>query len=230
MYYSCPSPVDDTTFTLAGSFATITPDRGDRPRFMEFCRHQISRFTVKPDKSYFIDYPPKSETKDLVERVQVGIEMAKADAIDKVFIIESDDYYPADYFERIDMRSDIVGDDRTIYYHIGNNGFSHERHPFHASLFTTGFRLSSFDKFNYNSVKGVWLDVELWRHARRRKLNNRFFDSGCVGIKHGIGLTGGIGHRERIYKKFDKDWKILASMVDADALDFYMEINRELCS
>lgn len=220
----------DDTIRNPGTFATITPDRGDRPQFMEFCRHQISRFNTKPDKSYFIDYAPISQTKDLVERVKYGVELARADGIQRVFIIESDDYYPIDYFDRIDMSADIFGDDHTVYYHLGNNGFSHERHSFHASLFTTGFDISILEKFNFNTVLGVWLDVELWRHARRRRLKNRFFDSGCVGIKHGIGLTGGIGHRQRIYKTFDKDWSVLKSMVDADALDFYMNMQKQICS
>ena len=68
---------------------------------------------VKPDKSYFIDYKPESADVDLVQRVRRGIAQAEADGFDMVFIVENDDFYPADYFVDIpDM--DFIGDDKTI--------------------------------------------------------------------------------------------------------------------
>jgi hypothetical protein len=184
--------------------------------------------TIKPAKSYFIDHAPRSNEKDLVGRLQMGIALARQDGFDKVYIIESDDAYPADYFERMAfLNYDFVGDDFTCYYHIKNNGIQIERHPMRASLFTTGFRISALQNFKWPEPNKVFVDIELWRHAQRRRLKRRFADSGAVGVKHGYGITGGIGHKESIYKKFDQDWTWLKSKVDQQSLEFYQSIHRQ---
>ncbi len=203
-------------------FCTITPDRGDREQFLSHCKWQLSRMTIQPGKSYFIDYPPISDQKDLIERVQYGIDLARKDGFDKVYIIESDDFYPTDYFERMAFLDyDFVGDEKTTYYHLQNQGYQYEKHPMRSSLFTTGFRISTLDNFRWPEPDKVFLDIELWRHAQRRRLKRRFADSGCVGIKHSIGVTGGVGHKVSIYKRFDKDYSLLKSKVDKYSFEFY---------
>ena len=208
-------------------FVTITCDRGDRAQFLEHCKWQLSRMTIQPAKSYFIDYPPKSLQKDLVERMKVGIDLAKKDGFDKVYVIESDDFYSPDYFERMAfLDCDFVGDDSTTYFHLKNQGYQYEKHINRASLFTTGFRISAIEKMQWPEPNNVWLDIALWGHAQRR-YKRRFTPSGCIGIKHSVGLTGGIGHREGLYRKFDKDFEWLSQRVDKTSLEFYMNFNKQ---
>ena len=224
----CPDIPPPPPFQCPGAFCTITPDRGDRPDFMMFCRHQLNRMNTPPQHSYFIDYNPKSTAKDLVERVQKGIEMAKADGFDICFIVESDDYYPADYFDKIDDMPDFQGSQSTTYYHLANNGYQAEVHHGRASLFTTGFRISALKGFDFNKTRKVFLDVSLWDHARRKRKDRKFQNTGAIGIKHGIGLTGGIGHRQQIYRRFDRDWSWLAARVDSEALEFYKDMQKKI--
>src|SRR5690606_12782395 len=198
-----------------------------RPELLEFCKHQVSRMNLKPDKHYIIDYPPKDATKDLVPRLLEGIRRAQKDGFDYAFVIEDDDAYPSDYFEKMyHPKYDIVGDDYTMYYHISNNGYHEQNHPHRASLFTTGFRISSLAKIAL-PMGSVFADIEIWNYAKRNRLLRKFVNSGAVGIKHGIGVVGGIGHRQK-YRKFDHDWSVLASKVDSDALQFYKDLQRKL--
>lgn len=207
-------------------FATITPTRGDRPQFIAHCKWQLSRMTVKPGKSYFIDYAPKTIEKDLSERVQFGISLAKEDGFDKCYIVEDDDFLPVDYFERMAfLNADFVGDNRTFYYHLKNNGIDETIHKGRSSLFTTGFRISKLVNFRWPT--GIFIDIKLWEYARNRRLKTRFADSGAVGIKHGYGITGGIGHKTTIYKRFDTNWEWLRSKVDKESLEFYMSVNKQ---
>lgn len=207
-------------------FATITPDRGDRKPLMDFCKYQLSRMTLKPDKSYFIDHPPLSDKKDLIARVKEGIELAQKDGFDKVYIIESDDYYAANYFERMDFDTDFVGSNRSLYYNINNRSYEYLHHPNHSSLFCTGFKISALRGFAWPEPQAVFLDLKLWRFAKRQ--NKKFtlhHDSIGVGIKHNIGLCGGSGHT-REFKRSDPDMSFLKSQVDKEAFAFYEGLHR----
>ena len=79
---------------VMGSFCAVVPDRGDRKELMSFCRHQLERMTVKPDKVYFVDHPPENGTTDLTGRIRTGIKKAKEDNIERVFIVEDRKHKP----------------------------------------------------------------------------------------------------------------------------------------
>lgn len=201
------------------SFCTITPDRGDRKPFMDFCKHQIERMTVKPDKSYFIEWKPMGEDVDLVTRVKDGIHQALHDGFNEVFILESDDFYPANYFEIMTLNgADFVGQEVTTYYNLRNNTWQPMNHPGRSSLFTTGFKLSALASFNWPHRTERSLDIALWNHANRFK--KKFVQAGAIGIKHGIGLVGGRGHKMTM-KNNDKDWEWLLKNTSTEAYAFY---------
>lgn len=207
-------------------FAVIIPDRGDRPDFTKFCLQQLDRMTVKPSEIVHVDFQPVDDSFDLVERVHFGTMAVEGMGIDLAFIIENDDYYPADYFERFgDMSADIFGDDMTFYYNIKLKSFSNYYHPGRSSLFTTGFRLSAFKTFQWGGDQ--FLDLRLWSWANEQKLKTRFSSGGTVGIKHGIGLCGGKGHKMKL-KNTDFNYKWLSKMVDVEALEFYKEMHYKL--
>jgi hypothetical protein len=201
-------------------FCTITPSRGDRPQFLEFCKHQLSRMTVKPVESFFITAPPLDGRYDIVWRINAGVVNAKLNGIDKVYIIEDDDYYPVDYFERMPIgENDIVGCPYSFYYNLRNRTYQQLVHVNRSSLFCTGFSISGmnirFNRFKFDSPN---FDLALWRESKKKK--RKFYDSGAVGIKHGIGLCGGRGHRS-VLKHSDENMEWLKANVDSEAFEFY---------
>ena len=203
------------------SFCTITPSRGDRPEFLEFCKYQLSRMTITPDKSYFIDHPPIDDRKDLISRVRKGVEAAKREGFDKVYIVEDDDLYPANYFERMEFDTDFVGCNRSLYYNINNRTYEYLHHPYHSSLYCTGFKISALNGFQWPKPQAIFLDLKLWRFAaRNNKRVTLHHDSIGVSIKHGIGLVGGSGHG-RTFIRSDQDLEFLKSQTDPAAFDFY---------
>ncbi len=205
------------------TFCTITPTRSDRPQFLNFCKHQLSRMNTKPSKSYFIDHPPKNGEVDLVSRVQEGIKLSKADGFDLVFIIEDDDYYKADYFDNI-PDADFIGEQSTTYYSLRNNTWQTMEHQGRSSLFTTGFKISALEGFNWPKQTEKFLDISLWNHAQRKKRAWR--NTGAIGIKHNVGLCGGIGHR-LVMKKSDPQREWLKDNVDLESWTFYQSL--KLC-
>lgn len=202
-------------------FAAIIPDHGGRERLIELCRLQLNRMTVKPSKYYFVDFP-STFTPDLTERIEEGILKARADGFKFAFIIE-DDFYPADYFERMAPTENdyFIGDDKTTCYHLGNKTWETYSHPGRSSLFCTGINLETFD-FDFETVypRTAYLDYWLWDHAHRTEKKIRFVDTKTVSIKHGIGICGGGAHT-RIMANSDPDGEWLKANIDEEAYGFY---------
>lgn len=207
------------------SFCTLTPSRGDRPQFLEFCKYQLSRMSVKPDKSYFIDWKPQSDDFDLVTRIKDGIHQALQDGFNDVVIVEDDDFLKSDHFEKMNLNgSDFIGEEKTTYYNLRNKTWQTMNHPGRSSLFITGFKLSALKDFNWPRSNERFLDISLWDHAKRHKLKRKFVETGAIGIKHGQGLFAGRGHVLTM-KNTDLEMEWLKSNVDATAFDFYKSLN-----
>jgi hypothetical protein len=191
---------------------------------LEFCKYQVSNFLIQPANHYIIDYAPKSYSMDISERVKLGVEMARKDGIDLVFIIEDDDKYDMTY---IDMFGDLTGIDfagvnQTIYYHIKNRTWQIFSHPQRASLFQTAFRVSAMSKFRWPE-NTPFIDIEIWKYASNFK-TKFILNSGSIGIKgHGIGITGGKGHQIKFNKK-DPNFDYLKEHVSEEAFKFYMSL------
>lgn len=204
-------------------FAVIVPDRGDRPEFFQHCMNQINRFTMKPNHVFCITNPPISENMDLTRRIREGCQLVLNVGLDLVFIIENDDFYPPNYFESFApyfVNYEFFGDEFTTYYNLKNKTYRTWHHPGRASLFTTGFKISALDKFQWPADDEPFLDLRLWHYARSRK--RRFVKTGALGIKHGVGKTGGKGHYMR-FKDVDVDWRFLQSKVNG-SIDFYKNV------
>lgn len=204
-------------------YCAIIPDRGDRPEFTEHCLNRLRSFNLPFDLAIIhVNYKPFSNQFDLIERIKTGVKQAKHNGYKKAFIVENDDWYSHEYFQP--FNEDFMGYQDTIYYHIKSKTWEQTLHPNHSSLFTTAFKLSALDGFRWPRPDTVFLDIELWRHAK--KLNWKLKkDSSCIGIKHGIGLCGGMGHRQTFpYKDYDLKW--LASKVDEQSLELYKRLGQ----
>jgi len=201
-------------------YCAIIPDRGDRPEFTEHCLYQLSK--IDWITSLHINYSPDTQGFDLVERIKWGVQSAKLQGFKKAFIVENDDWYSPDYFQPFD--EDFVGYQDTIYYHIKSKTWEQTFHVNHSSLFTTAFKLSALDDFRWPRPDTVFLDIELWKHAKKKgwKLKK---GNPCIGIKHGIGLCGGMGHRQTFpYKDYEMKW--LADKVDEKSLGLYKRLGQ----
>lgn len=206
-------------------YCAIIPDRGDRPEFTQHCLERLRSFKLPFDMAIVhIDYAPFNTNFDLVKRIQTGIANAKNHGYKKAFIVENDDWYPESYFQPFE--NDFVGYSDTIYYHIKNKTWEHTQHPTHSSLFTTAFRISALDGFIWPRPDNVFLDIELWKHAKRKNFSLKK-DNPCIGIKHGMGLCGGMGHRQTFpFKDYEMKW--LESKVDTKSLGLYKELGKSM--
>lgn len=208
-------------------FATLTCSRGDRELFLDFCTIQLDRMTLKPSERILINRPPKSDQPDITERLKEGVALIKTlGGIDVVYIVEDDDYLPKDYFNLMWIgENDFIGCSKTLYYNLRNKTYNEFTHPNRSSLFCTGFRISALDKFVWPSPETVFFDLALWQYARLNKKRIKLMDESIgVGIKHGIGLTAGVGHRAVMPNK-DPNGSFLRSKVDSEAFKFYQSIS-----
>lgn len=214
------------------NYCTITPSRGDRSELLSFCVQQLKKMNSGyPMNAYIINGRPKSAEVDLVPRIREGVEMAKRDGFEFVFIVEDDDWYPANYFSLFGDLSDLdfVGFSDTTYYNIKTRTYDTFIHYSRSSLFCTGFRISALDKFNWPKDNEKFLDVKLWEYAMRYDLRiNLLQGNPCLGIKgHAQGKVAGKGHVIGL-KNQDKDLSFLQSSVDNESFEFYKQLMDKL--
>lgn len=203
------------------SIMLLTCDRQDRHELLTHCKWQVSRFVSAFDEHLIVDYPAKNDRPDLTERVRQGYEYAKVQGYDWVAIIENDDLYKPEYLTQIlnqTATTDFIGSEFTYYYNLRNRTWERTMHPNHSSLFCTAFRVSAMKDFKWNLANKVFLDVDLWRYAR--KFRRTFVELPAIGIKHGIGLCGGKGHVQVMANK-DPDLAWLKSKIDEQSFSFY---------
>jgi hypothetical protein len=74
-------------------------------------------------------------------------------------------------------------------------------------------------------TKTPFLDIEIWKYAKSTSKRCKFIDdTGSIGIKHGIGLCGGKGHKMEMNNK-DPDMTWLKARVDNDSFEFYKQLS-----
>lgn len=208
---------------------TITPTRGDREDFV--CQLDLNRLRIwESDKliSLVPNYPPKSNGFDLTQRVREGYFSTNADSFS---IIEDDDYYPLNYIDIVTEKLkhyDVVGFDWTYYYHIGTKRWKKMHHPGRSSLFTTSFRSDCLNDFKWPADDYLFLDIKMWEHFKKKRFSVYWVsEKECrpIGIKHGIGKTGGIGHtHSHAFPNHDPNMGWLRQRVDQESLEFYKSI------
>lgn len=209
--------------------ATLTCTRGtERKRLLEFCNQQIDWQTRQPDERIIIDYQGRAD-KDLTERFRLGVETAKAMGMDWICVFEDDDSLLPTHIENYSQyfdNYDFIGDPWTTYYRLDTRRWETEHHHGRASLFTTAFRVSALDNFEWPADDYVFLDIPLWRYAR--KFRCKFVKSGAVGIKgHGQGIVGGKGHRQKL-KNEDVLLTKFRQMVSPKHFEFYSQLMKSL--
>jgi hypothetical protein len=209
----------------------IMPDRCDRPEFFAFAVKQINRMGFGKD-AFIMNERPRSNETDLVWRIKEGIKMAKSDGFDFVIVIENDDFYPNEYLLELHdyWNYDFVGFSTTTYYNIKARTWQKFNHPGRSSLFCTGFRISALSDNFWNRIKDNerFLDIKIWEEANRTGSKMLLMpENPCIGIKHGVGKTGGKGHVMDLENR-DPEMKWLRDHTDDEAFEFYKDLRLKL--
>jgi len=203
----------------------IIPDRGDRPKLTEQCLKYMNRQTRKPDHIEHVLWKPKENVYDLTERIRIAYETLR-DKFDVFAIIENDDWYSDQYLKAYLAewekagKPDLFGSDHTYYYHIKKDQYKLMTHPNRASLFTTWIK-GGLD-IDWPKDDDLQLDMKLWSNPKLSKATTKL--TLAVGIKHGIGKCGGIGHTTM---KYDKQGAPPPLYLSKD-MYFYDELSKEL--
>jgi len=211
----------------------LIPTRGDRPELLKFALDQMSRQTRKPDIIQVVNDPPVNQNKDITWRYRIGCERIFKNDIDVVLLIEDDDWYDPTYIERMVSEWDkagkpqIFGVGETTYYHLGIRAYNEEKHFGRASAMSTLLTRDVLG-IQWPNDNYVFTDVELWKKLKGSTcLFERLLS---LGVKHGIGLTGGIGHNKQWagYKQKDPELDWLKKTVDEKAFEFYKNISERI--
>lgn len=205
----------------------IVPDRGDRPQFFTFCLEQLRRMKKEQHLTdcYLMNWKPSDKEFDLTKRIRFGVEAAKRDGFDTVYIIENDDMYVQNYFELMNIGDfDFIGYSDTTYYNLRNRTWMNQSHPGRSSLYCTGFKLEAVSDFLWPADHHLWLDLRLWDHARDKGKRVKLMTGNPnIGIKHSIGLTAGKAHRMTM-ANHDPGMEFLKSRVEDYQFEFYSKL------
>lgn len=209
----------------------ITPDRGDRPLFLERCQYYMRRQTL-PIDHYVMNYAQKTFPIDLTERYLHGLNELKMQ-YDVFFCIENDDYYSPGYIETMIRRweqfgrPEVFGIGETYFYHIPSQSYWHREHLERACAYSTMLSARAIDKIDGKSYHPLLFDMGIWR---------QFKGPTClvsppitIGIKHGFGICGAAGHNEWFYNHDktslkDSNYKWLTDQIGEEDAEWYIEM------
>jgi len=217
----------------------IVPTRGDRSDLLGYTKKMIENQTIQPEMVYIIDYSPKNEYNDQIDRVNKGVELAEKDGMERVIIFEDDDYYPSNYIEMVLNEwndEELIGGYYYSIYHLNSrkhlevtvdscDGVS----PLHS----TSFKIKTYKKFLESGVierneSGYIknLDTFIWNWAEKSKIKRKQIKKKLVlSIKHNFGHSISLYHKDKTWEtrgvsdsklEYLKEW-----VKDADLFSYY---------
>lgn len=210
----------------------IVPTRGDRPEFLKHCRYLISQQTLTPERVMFVDFEPESDQCDITKRYRFGYNAMRNFDFDVIAFMENDDWYSPDYLETMVRewenfgRPDLFGLTYTIYYNLRVFGYFKMQHYQRSSAMSTLIKPDL--SFDWCPDHEPFTDVHLFNTLRYKLWTPPKHI--CLGIKHGIGKTGGKSHVDRLYRYstnggvIDEDKAFLKSIVEPHSFDFYVNL------
>ena len=227
------------------SFSVITPT-GDRPVPFQLCTHFMQRQTLKPDEWIVVDdgavpIPMPSDTPFLkyirrqstpqknVHTLPVQmIEALSSVTTDIVIMMEDDDWYCADYLEKMIKLFDqykgvsLIGQGESVYYHIPLKKYMYVNNRDRASFCQTGFRSELIPALTEicKASRDPFIDLKLWRGTKDKflLLGEKLM---CVGMKglEGRGNQWTIG-RKGLHPRYKPDYglELLGELIGEDVL------------
>jgi hypothetical protein len=210
----------------------LVPTLGNRPNLLEFAKRRISEQTYQPDFIEIVDDSQIVKPTDLTWRYRLGVDRLLSKGADVIIFWEDDDWYSKNYIETLlrEWRNNghppIFGIEFSLYYHILAQRYWMSLHPRRASAMSTMVTSAGISDFAWPNDSEIWLDIHLWKKIQGVAVSIRPLVA--VGIKHGLGECGGVGHN-RAFKKYDgidRNYKYMESIVGED-IEFYKKIARE---
>ncbi len=210
--------------------AVIIPTRGDRPKFLKHARWLLEQQTLQPDVILCMNDPAEGRVADLTKRYREGYETATSMGMDLTIWWEDDDWYDKGYIQMMVNqwkkagKPDLMGNERSMYYHIITGQWAEIKHPSHSSAMNMAMKTGLDVPWPADEV--IFLDKHIWvRMGHRGKLLSHKMS---IGIKHGFGRCGGKGHDPRlgIYKEKDANLSQLETLVDKKSIRLYRAIRQ----
>lgn len=207
----------------------VIPTRGDRTAFLKQAKELLSKQTLAPDFIEIVDFKPKSNEIDIKKRYEIGCKNLFEKKCDVVIFWEDDDWYSSRYIEIMIAawvnanKPAIFGIGNSCYYHIFANKYLIINHPGRASMMSTMVTKAILN-IDWGIENDAYADVIIWKELKGRTFIPPVRI--CLGVKHGIGMTGGGGHDSENfahYNKIDKERMFLRSVVGTDIL-FYNKL------
>jgi hypothetical protein len=215
----------------------ITPT-GDRPEAFALCERWIANQTYTGKYRWLVTddgITPTTFSNKAIEYIRLepvnGNTQARnlrkalelVDRKDKIVFIEDDDYYAPSWLDVVNSKLDtydLVGEKKSLYWHVQTRKFAFTGGDLHASLCATALKNNALEVIKQEvKTDGVTaIDHRLWRLFKGKK--DLFRGNLVVGIKGLPGRTGiGAGHRKerKFLKQFDEDGKVLKSLIGKDA-------------
>ena len=189
----------------------IIPDRNDRPLFLKNCMRLIQAQTLQPEIIELVNYEAESENVDITQRYRRGYDNLRNKGLDVIALIENDEWYSHDYLEIMvngwvnNGKPDIFGTNYTIYYHIKLFAYFTMHHLTRSSAMSTLIKPDL--NFKWCVDDQPYTDLHLWSVLKgvTFKPNKTI----CLGIKHGVGLCGGVNHVDKLHRFTNKDEKFV---------------------
>lgn len=203
----------------------IIPTRGDRPLFIKNCMLQLARQTILPTEIALMDYAPESELPDITQRYRRGYDQLRNKGLDVIAFMEDDDWYASDYLETMTGawqaadRPDLFGTTYTIYYHM--KLFAHWTFNHHQNSHALSTMLRPDMEFEWCPDYEAFTDKHLFA-----TMNYKLWTPDrhiCLGMKHGVGRTGGLTHIHKLHRFInqDLDKKFIRGLMDDGSFEFF---------
>lgn len=209
----------------------ILPTRSDRPSFVRHALFLINQQTIQPTQVALMDYEPESKEKDISQRYRNGYDKLRGKNLDCIFLWEDDDYYSHIYTETqlaawvSHGRPDLFGTNYTNYYHLKERAYFTMYHDTRSSAMSTLIKPDL--NFEWCPDNEPYTDTHLWMASGLKGVTYQPPGIICIGIKHGVGLTGGSFHNDRMqtYKgdraTNDREGNWLRTNTDPKSFEFY---------
>lgn len=195
----------------AGPVRWIIVDDGPEPQPVTFRREGWQLLLVRPSPHWAPGQ--NTQARNLLKGLAaVGPE-------ERLVIIEDDDWYAPDWLTTVAAElehAELVGEHRARYYNVEQRRGRQLANTGHASLCSTAMRGSALRDFaDTCRSRPKFIDLELWRRARGRRLLG---GHRVVGIKGLPGRGGiGMGHDPDFKGEADVSGALLRRWIGEDA-------------
>jgi len=213
----------------------IIPDRGDRPELLKNCLRMLENQTVAPTEICVVNEPPKdAEICDITYRYRIGYDHFRGKNFDCILLIENDDWYHPKYIERMVEKwleldqPDLCGHQYTVYYHIAKRAWLQLDHFRRSSAMNTLIKPDL--NFKWCVDHEPYTDIYLWMKSGLKGITWMPFTHLCLGIKHGIGKSGGAFHTTYLnrFQNQDPNFDFLKQHMDHESFQFYTKTHHHL--